>query len=285
MDGDFDALIEDRSLGGKPLQYRYSAPTAPSVRNVDVNEVRQSRLEIMDLPVSLSEQNCATVSIKYICAQLGLDLSWHELGQLVCGSQKNTNMLQMQLFVKNLGLDSLAVTTNLQTLKELRDCHIILHLPKINHYVVLGNIDDKYIRLIDLDRNKLFYRSSIRNFSSIWDGTALVISNKPIKSKNFFAMLNIEQLQNITGASSCESCTDKIQSSAEFYCPDGFNKSCGGSHTIYYERWGCEASTSGSCEEDDLIGNDSEKCGGDPYNPNYCAGDGHWVPSWIDACE
>ena len=282
---EFDALIEDRSLGGKPLQYRFAAPQDPSVRNIDVNEALQSRLEIMDSKELLSGQNCATVSIKYICTKLGLNLSWQELGRLVHDPQKGTTIFEMQQFIDSLGLNSVAVTTDLQTLKELNNCHVILHLPKKNHYVVLGNIDEKYVRLIDLDRNKFFYRNSIEHFSSIWDGTALLITDKSIETESNLAKLNDKQLINISGAASCESCTDKIQSSGESYCPDGFNKSCGGYHTIYYERWGCETSTSGSCEEDDMISKESAACGADPYNPGECDDDGHWVPTWIDACE
>lgn len=284
---EYDALIEDYRFGSKPLQFRYSSPQEPSVKNIDVDELLQNRLEIAYSPDSQG-QNCATASLKYVCDKLGLSPSWKELGQLVHGEQKRTTMFEMQQFVHNLGLNSLAVKTDLDTLKELNGCLAILHLPGDNHYVVLANIDDEYVRLIDLDKNKFYYRNRVEHFDSIWDNAVLIVGDGPIGIKGNFARIDDGWLREITGAENCQSCTDQIQSSEEFSCPDnGVPGSCGGSHTIYYVRYGCEPASSGSCYENSILGSKSEVCIEDDNNPEgvNCIGDGEWTSSSISVCK
>ncbi len=280
VDYEYDALIEDHSLGGKPLQYRFAPPQDPTVSEKETEKLLQSRLEIENSLILAENHNCATISLKYVCEKLGYNLSWSDLSQLIQGKDNSTNMLDMQQFINGFGINNVAIKTDLNTLKNLSDCEVILHLPLQNHYVVLGNIDDKYVRLIDLDQNKFFYRNSIEHFSKIWDGTALLVKNKPIEENIAFAKINTNQLQNIIGAADCESCTDHEQSYKDEPCYSGGG--CGSSHTIYYERYRCESASSGSCEEYDMIGSESQKC---DESDNSCTGVGAWIPSWMDACS
>jgi hypothetical protein len=197
-------------------------------------------------------------------------------------------MFEMQRFVDSLGFDSLAVKTDLEALRTLDGGQAILHLAGENHYVVLGNIDDKYVRLIDLDKKKFYYRETIDRFSTLWDGTALVVDNGPLTMKGHFAKIDDARLRKITGAENCQSCTEQIQSSEEFSCPDnGVPGSCGGSHRIYYERYGCESASSGSCSESSMVGSESESCIEDDNDPEGadCIGDGEWTSSSIEACS
>jgi hypothetical protein len=268
------------------LQYRYLPPQELSVRKIDIEELLQKRLEIAYLPES-ANQNCATVSLKYVCEKLGFNPSWKDLSQLVHGAEKRTTLFEMKEFVRNLGLNGFAVKIDLETLKTLRDSYAILHLPEVNHYVVLGNIDDEYARLIDLDKNNFYYRSRIEHFNAIWDNTALLIANRPIVLKGNFARIDERQLREIIGAADCQTCTKKIQDSNDVPCASPVAGSCGGDHIIYYERYGCEAAPSGSCSEKDMVGHKSEPCIIDPNDPNgiSCIGKGEWTSYNIQACK
>ncbi|MCX5638400.1 MAG: cysteine peptidase family C39 domain-containing protein, partial [Planctomycetota bacterium] len=284
VDYDYDAFIEDYRFGLKPLQYRYLPPQELSVRKIDIEELLQKRLEIAYLPES-ANQNCATVCLKYVCEKLGFNPSWKDLSQLVHGGEKRTTLFEMKEFVRNLGLNSFAVKIDLETLKTLRDSYAILHLPEVNHYVVLGNIDDEYARLIDLDKNNFYYRDSIEHFDSIWDGTALVIANKSFAMKGNFARIGNSQLCEIIGAAQCQQCNTKIQTADDFPC-----KYVGGdcsTHIITYTRYGCGPASSGSCSETNMIRSVTEPCIIDPNDPNgaSCIGYGEWTSSsTISAC-
>jgi hypothetical protein len=283
VDYEYDALIEDYSFGGKPLQYRYSPPAGPSVRDINVDKLLQYRLEIASASESLG-QNCATMSVKYVCGKLGFSLSWEDLSQLIHAEEKSTTIFEMEQFVRNLGLNSSAVKTNLETLKALGKCQAILHLPRDNHYVMFANIDDKYVRLIDLDSNYFYYRNSIEHFDTIWDNAALVIADEPIVLKGNVARIDDGQLCEIIGAAKCQSCNTKIQDACDAGCSEATGV-CG-AHTIYYERWSCGSSGSGSCSESSMIGSKTEPCIDDPNDPNFsCIGNGNWTSSPISACE
>jgi hypothetical protein len=280
---DYDALIEDFIHGsnGESLKFRYEPPQEPSVRNININELKQNRLQIVT-SAELEEQNCATVSLKYVCEKLGLSPSWEELMQLVSDREIGTTMLQMQQFVNNLGLNSIAVKTDLQTLKKLTGCQVVLHLAGINHYVVLGNIGDEYVRLIDLDKNKFFYRNRIEYFSKVWDGTALIVSNGLIAMNNHFAQIDEGNLLKIMGADNCQTCSKCIQDNGEFPCPEPVGGSCGGSHVIIFRRYGCEDASLGNCVEDDVVGSVWQACRGDSSS---CESYGEWESHYISACD
>jgi len=281
---EYDAFVEDYCFGGSPLRFRYSPPQEPTARNFDIDELLRNRLEIIYLFDS-QIQNCATTSLKYVCKKLGLKHLWKKQSQLIHNGQKNTNMFEMRQFLQNLGLNSIAVKTNLETLKKQDDCWAILHLPISNHYVVLASIDDKYVRLIDLDQNNFYYRDTIEHFASIWDNVALIINKKPIVMKGYFARIDDSLLTDIVGAENCQTCTHMIQSSEDLPCPDPGVGGCGGDHTIYYERYACESASYGSCTEGEIIGSQSESCGVDPSDPGACCGNGEWESDNIQACK
>lgn len=248
VDYEYDALIEDLRFDEK-MQFRYSPPEGPSLQAVNTQELLQDRLEIVSLPENYN-QNCATVSLKYACNKFGLRPSWEDLCRLVKGTEKTTSLLEMQKFIDGLGLNSIAVSTDLETLKLTNNSEVILHLPEINHYVVLGNIDDKYVRLIDLDKNKFYYRRSIENFNKTWKGTALIIEDTLIKTANSFAKIDGNLLSEIIGAASCQICDDPAQKEIIFDECDTQYGACGGQESKYHERWKCVPAQSGNCTED-----------------------------------
>ena len=179
----------------------------------------------------------------------------------------------MKGFVDRLGLNSLAAKTDLATLKALGEHQIILHLPLENHYVVLGNIGDDYVRLIDLENNDFYYRRRIEQFESVWGNTALIVSNRGVTHKGGFARIDEGLLTEIVGAANCQECNTKIQDANEHSC-DPSTWPCRGYHEEIIERWGCasSATATGPCFESDIPGSLKETCVSDS-NDN-CVGDG-----------
>ena len=107
----------------------------------------------------------------------------------------------MKRFVQQMGLYCRAVKIDIQTLKSLNNCEVILHIPGKKHFVVLEAIDDKYVWSIDLASNKFYYRTDINFFGMDWtEGTALLVSNQPIQLQDGISDIDDSQLADIIGA-------------------------------------------------------------------------------------
>ena len=277
-----DAFIEDFSLGGGPLQYRYPNPELPPLSRIDTDELMMQRFMIASAD-SKYAQNCATASLKYVCDRLGSSQSLRNLSHLVNSRQKSTTLLQMQQFAQSLGLNTFAINTDIKTLKNLSDYQVIVYLPQQNHFVVLADIDAEFIRIIDLDNNRFYYRQSLDCFKSAWDGTALIVANEPVELKGWFAKIDKNVLQRIVGTG--EQCNTPCSNSAEFPCPPPFSSLCGGRHYIYYSRICCGCAPSGSCSETSMVYKRSEPCIDDPNSPDVsCIGNGDWTSYTMQAC-
>jgi hypothetical protein len=175
VDYEEDTLIEYASpITSQPLIYRHSSMT-------DTDILLGEKLSL-DAEKGVYPQNCATASIKYALEQLGIQVSYSQLSALVSEPNNSTSLYAMKYYIKNLGLNCRAVQTNLETIKGLGDCQIILYLPGKKHFVVLESIDNGYVRLIDLASRKFYYRTDISFFNMDWTtGVALVISDEAIE--------------------------------------------------------------------------------------------------------
>jgi hypothetical protein len=278
VDFEYDTFIEDFRFGSPPLQFRYVPPEEPSARHIDINRLLEDRLEIL-FSNEPSARNCATVALKYACAELGLDLSWTELGRIVRGVERTTTMFDMQQLVRTAGFDCIAVETDLAALRKLSDCQVVLHLPRDNHYVVLAGIDDEYVRLIDLDRNEFYYRNNIKYFENMWDNVALVVSNRPAAALSGLARIADSRLHKIIGA--CEDCNVTIQRARSDGCD---TNPCGGSELHIFLRKGCGPASSGSCSESDMPTQEEAPCGVDA-DTGDCAPGRFTESGSISACS
>ena len=280
-----DAFIEDFSLGGGPLQYRYPNPELPPLSRIDTDELMMQRFMIASAGSEYA-QNCATASLKYVCDRLGLPQSLKNLGCLVNGRRKSTTLLQMQQFAQSLGLNTFPLKTDIETLKGLSDYQVIVYLPQRNHFVVLADVDAEFIRIIDLDNNRFYYRQSPGCFESAWDGTALIVANEPIELKGQFTKIDNEGLGKIVGAAGCnEQCNTSCSNSNEIPCPPPFGILCGGKHYVYYLRTCCGTATSGNCSENSMVYKRSESCISDPNSFDVsCIGNGDWTSYTMQAC-
>ncbi|MFC1677677.1 cysteine peptidase family C39 domain-containing protein [Planctomycetota bacterium] len=276
---EYDTYIEDFRFE-EPLRYRYSPPMPLSTRSIDIDELIQKRLEIVYLP-QLQLSNCAATTLEYAFSKLGLNVPRKELLQLTDNGDKGTSLLKMKRFVSNKGLNGIAVKTDLAALKGLVNCQVILYLADTNHYVVLGSVDGKYVRLLDLDDNNFYYRRPIESFNTSWDGTALVLSQGAVPDDLKSVKLDEGRLAETIGAG-CEQCNTECGGSGTSGCIE-IGGLCGGTYSVYYSRTCCGPASSGSCTESSLPLYKDKSCGEDE-NIN-CVGMGEWTDGGsVDAC-
>lgn len=232
-----DALIEQFSFSGsKSEMYRHS-------QSANTDLLLAERLTYV-ASKGAQPQNCATAALKYVALQLGKNVTDKQLTGLVSEPNGATNLYQIRQLAQGLGLYCRAVKTDIQTLKNLSGCQVILYIPGQKHFVVLEAIDDKYVWTIDLSSRKFYDRTDINFFGMDWtDGTALLISDRPVAGK--FTEIDNRQLQAMAGAAGY-SCTRLLQEDYYVDCGE-MNGFCGGVYEEFYERKGCESAATGSC--------------------------------------
>lgn len=266
----------------RPLVYRHTD-------RIDTDELLNEKMMI-ELSASKQHQNCAAKSAKYVMSQFGVDVDDPNLVALSNRSDRPTDLHQLRQFVRQYGLHSIAVKTDLETLETLVDRHVILHLPGQEHYVVLGYVDEKSVWVIDLDNNKFLYPISIQDFLLEWaDGTALIISDSPLDMPRSMTEINDDRLSKLFGASGgfgFYSCTELIQEAEEVHCPDRVGELCWGRYTSYRELCGCESSvTIGSCYGTKMLGNISAYCIERPSDPLTCTLTLETFAEYVRACS
>jgi len=276
-----DALVEFYTpISKKAFWYRYYS-------EVDTDSLLEKKLEIA-LTKDSQSQNCATMAMKYVLERLGKNFTDQELAKLMSVPDKSTSLHALRQFTRDLGLHCLAVKTDIAALKNLKGCQAILHLPAANHYIVLEYIDDEYVWVIDLDSNKFFYRTRLKEFGLTWsEGTALLVSDKPLDLELPYTEINDSELGNIIGSTEGGltnfSCTDLIQEYKYLNCPitDG---PCVGRYWIWPNMWGCEPGLEGqTCNGTDLVGTFSSACINQGISS--CTITGEWITQSIRACN
>lgn len=222
---------------------QYSNPSTAVCRKTDKNKV-----------------NCATVAIKYVAEKFGKTVSDKKLASLLSGNNQ-TNLSAMKNFVNGLGLYCQAVNADLQSLKNLKDYQVIVHLSGKNHFAVLDELNKD---------------AKMANFMKY---TALLISDKPLEKQ--FAALPDAQMKTITGAA--YACTKLLQEHSETPCPAPVGGNCGDQlYYIYYERWGCQYATSGTCSTSYMIRYQTSPC---VYDSVYDACmTTEWTSYYMRAC-
>jgi len=274
-----DALVEYASyITDEPLMYRYG-----TMVNTDL--LLSERLAFA-ASEGTQPQNCATAALKYTTSQLGKDITDQQLAQLVSEPNNDTSLYAMKELAQGLGLFCRGVETDIQTLRDLEDCEVILHIPSKNHFVVLAGIDNEYVWSIDLASNQFYYRTDLNFFGMDWtEGTALVISNQSIELQGNFTEIDDVQLDGIIGSDSMGyKCTRLLQEYDVVYC-SYIGGECGGYYQEYYERYGCEPAQAGNCKSSVLIRYVESPCINDPYDLYACDITGEWTTYYMLACK
>ena len=274
------ALVKYRSsVVNKALWYNHS-------NDVDIDSLLCDRLKTT-LIGRVQKQNCATIAMKYVSEQLGKDVDDSNLAELVNEPNEGTNLYAMREFAQGLGLYCLASKTNLKTLKNLNGTKAILHLPEEDHYVVLAHIDDEYVWLIDLDRNKFFYREKVEKFDlDLGETTALLVSKSPLLLTGISVELTDRQSQEIVGGFPNFSCNKVIQWDYEIHCPPPDGLTCGGCYYSYELLCGCKPDPNGSdCFGTARPGYLYVYCYIDPYTLDTCEGGGVTYARFMRGCD
>jgi hypothetical protein len=271
-----DALVEYFTpVTSKSVRYRYS-------EIVDIDLLLAERLAFA-ASEGIQPQNCATAALKYAASQLGKDVTDQQLVQLINGTDKATTLYAMKEFAQSKGFYCRAVKTDIQTLKGLSGCQVILHIPGKNHFIVLEGIDAGYVWSIDLASDKFYYRTDLSFFGMDWtEGTALLISNQPVQIQGNFTEIADAQLGNIIGGSGY-SCTRLLQDFEVVSCVK-LGCECYGWVEIWFPRWGCEAAPSGGCTSSVLLRYIEKPCIDSPYYYCTCAVTGEWTERYMRAC-
>jgi hypothetical protein len=269
---DIDTLVEYASpVTSSSLLYLHSYA-------VDTDELLMQRLAYAATQEQ-QPQNCATAALQYVAARLGKPVSPSALAGLI-GPDGRTNLLEVKQFAQSLGLSCRAVKTDLAALRELTGVRIILHVPSRNHFLVLHEVDDRYVWLIDLSNNKFFYRQSVDVFPEDWSGgIALLVSDHPIAGR--FSDITDAQARDLIGTGGY-SCSRRLQYEDWLWC-NYYENWCDGEFTYWYERWGCVASTSGSCAYQKMIRYQDSPCIWDPMYT--CFPTCEWYYSYMLACR
>ncbi|HUW17924.1 MAG TPA: cysteine peptidase family C39 domain-containing protein [Sedimentisphaerales bacterium] len=250
-------------LTERPLSYHDSG-------TVDTDSLLQERL--LAAANNSATQNCATLAIKYVAQRLGKDVTDANLAQLVSDPNKGTSLYALRQFARDLGFHCLAAKTDIQTLKNLQGGQAILHLPGPKHYVVLEHVDQEYAWFIDLDSNKFYYRTKLRDLDIDWgEGTALLISKQPLALTGTFAALSDSDLHKITGGFPNYSCTKLIQHCYTIYCSEMMWGVCDCVYREFCNLWGCQEDQYGAaCYGELLPAVGAFPCIEDIYWPGMC---------------
>ena len=233
------------------------------------------------------DRNCATAALLYVLSMFDKEINTTDFDGLVTGTDKSTTLFQIDEFIKSKELNSIAVKSDLEKLSALKDCQIILHLPKAKHYVILDHIDGKYAWIIDLDSDKFYYRMPIDQFKELWtDQTAMVISNKPITAPAGSTDLpedKLHQMKGATGGFGTYSCSKLIQEEDDKPCSQ-FMGFCGGTYVIWYDVYECQLDAAGGyCSGENVLSRASNACIDDIGGG--CTVAGAWKSYYMHGCN
>jgi hypothetical protein len=115
------------------------------------------------------------------------------------------------------------------------------------------------------------------------EGTALLISDRPIQIEGKYTEIDNAQLQSIIGGLGY-TCTRLLQEYNVVFC-EYVAGVCGNYYEEYYERWGCKADASGSCTNSVMLRMRDSPCINDPYYPDHCTITGEWTYYYMRACR
>ncbi len=246
----------------------------------DATDTRQLLAQRLAYAASerVKRQNCATAAVQHTTARLGKPTSPDTLAQLV-GADGQTTMADLKQFMGKLGLYCRAVEASLSTLSNLSTCQAILHVPAKNHFVALDRLDEQHAWIVDLSKPAFYYRQDTDSLPlDPSRTTALLVSDQPISGP--LNDISDARLTTLAGGSGW-SCTLLLQEGYYQACP----WDCFGLVIIYYERWGCEAAASGTCDYHQAASYIADECIVKPDGSGECTNAGGWNFVLMDVCK
>lgn len=282
-------LVEVHPGGGRESLLYYST---------EQKNISELLTEKMSLPSGLDEtrQNCAQAAIELLKRRFASSiLSQPAPAAAASSSEEMTGLVSLYEVKQKLeqaGLYCLAVQTDIQTLQNLSDCGIIVHLPNQKHYLIVDRIDGQSVWTIDLSSRKFYWKWRIDDFIRDWkEGTALLVADTPTRLPNHMQTLSPMRLYEIVGGDGAEyenySCTQEIQQDDWSPCPMPIGGTlCYGKLYVFYSRYGCvEDEFGGVCEGRPMGGIDETPCLTDPFEYGSCVITSEWHTTYIRACK
>lgn len=252
---EFEVAFEDNTT------VEYFNPLSPRSLAYKANRRTDARALVakkLEAQASTLPANCATLSIKHVASQYGLNVAEEQLSALVGQADGLTNLADMKRLLESSGLYCSAVKTDLAGLKQLQNTKAILYFSGKKHFVALDHITSDSVWTVDLSAKMILRDTDIAFFDMDWsDGTALLVSNEPISPNADISQIPDEELTAIAGGDGY-TCTNLIQDYLVVYCTDIMG--CDGYYEEYYERYGCEANTSGSCYNSIFLRKSEAQC-------------------------
>lgn len=235
--------------------------------------------------------NCATAAIRHIARRFSKNLQPELLSNLICDQTRKTSLYDMKQTLEVIGLNCMAITTDLQTLKKIENCATVLHLNQSNHYVLLDHVEGDSVWVIDLTNRSFYTKLKAADLEAEWNrGTVLLVSDETISPPldAIFTYLNTDQQTQILGGGfGTYSCSEVLQTEIQIPCPDplgGFL--CGGAYYARFFRKGCkEDADGGTCVGQKMLAYKFALCINDPKVQGICDNTETWISRYIRACE
>lgn len=258
---------------------------APQDRNIE--PLLEDKISIISAEAE-EAGNCATAAVSHIARKFSKTITHERLASMVTGDTRKTTLMSIKTALEEVGLECMAVTTDIESLSKFSNCTKIVHLPLSNHYVIVDQVEPEWVWVIDLVNRKFYWKKQMDEFLLEWnEGTALLVSDTPISVPldSRFSYLNTIQLSQIEGGDfGTYSCSDQLQITERVLCdlPIGFL--CGGAYYKFYERYGCKEDANGStCVGQQMVGYEFTHC---INNINSgCTITGIWQSRYIRACQ
>ncbi len=278
-------LVEVHPGPGKESLLYYTRRQAP-VAELLSEKLSQSRS-------GSGQPDCASAAVQMLKRRFAASVlpgTAPRAASAAASEQPMTSLHEVKQRLEQAGLYCLAVQTDLETLRGLSDCGIIVHLPNQQHYLIVDRIDSQFVWTIDLSSRKFYWKWQFDDFIRDWkDGTALLVADSPNRLPTQLRTLDPMRLYEILGGDGEQyetySCTQKIQNDDWIPCPvpvGGFI--CYGKIYIYYPRYGCvEDVNGGFCEGRPMDGMDSALCVNHPSLFGFCQVS-EWYTTYIRAC-
>lgn len=273
---DEKALVESySSVLDKPVFYRYS-------RSRDIKPLFEKRL-MTGLKKHLYPQNCGTAAVETILSAYDMAVNDTELEFLVDADSGQTSLYQIQEIFQKKGLFCLPVKTTLDGLGRFREAQVVLYFPHKKHFVVLDRMEKKDVWVVDLDRQTFYYSMDREAFLQSWAGIALVVSTQPLYPAGQEKTIPEPVSKRIVGAADY-SCGILVQEYDVNFCPGIVMGQCNGRYTLWYDRYLCQAETTGGfCEGTGVISSIYSSC---TANPDYtgCTMSGNYIARYLRSC-
>jgi len=262
-----NTAVEYCSAGQEKMSLYYYSKAA------DIDAIRAAHLAYVSNN-GKRKQNCATAALKYAATRLGISASDDKLATLV-NPRGQTSLYDLKQCAENLGLHCQRLDkTDLSTLADLSDCQMLVAQPGQEHLAVIDRIDDsEQAWIVDLTNRNFYYRRDAGSIAK--ESTVMLLSRKPVVAQ---AQSDDEVSSTTMVGETAYSCTDLIQEEAYVTC----NPDCTGIFYWFYERWGCELASSGSCVSEVMARSASVQC--DLKLNGLCQPLGDWYYAPMYAC-